>query len=383
MSNKHLLLRQETLALTKVNDFLDRIARNSEKSKETYASALSYFQTFLSNHEPHTSDTLDNIIDKLMGKEIDVYTILDNFVSYMSKLSPSTITLYISAVKSYLQYYDVEISSSKFKRRVKLPKNHKVKEVAIDANDIRKILKSCNNTRIKSVLYVLASSGVRITECLAIRNKDIDFSVTPTRIRVRAEIAKTRTERYVYISNEATQFLKEWLDWKYRDRKDKKRIPPKLPDDIVFSGNTFVRNPQKPHSLYIKVLQYFHRILKVLNMDERKENMLRHKITIHSFRRFVYTTICNAVNQGFAEEYLGHSGSVYHTMKEAERREIYATKIMKYLTFLDFSGLETVSKNIEIKLEEKDRQIEALMKRQERTDLLIQSLIDSGVLKSK
>jgi hypothetical protein len=42
-------------------------------------------------------------------------------------------------------------------------------------------------------------------------------------------------------------------------------------------------------------------------------------------------------------------------MKEPVKREICATKCMKYLTFLDYSELETTGKNIEAKLEEKDR----------------------------
>jgi len=47
-------------------------------------------------------------------------------------------------------------------------------------------------------------------------------------------------------------------------------------------------------------------------------------------------------------------------MKESKKREIYSTKIMKYLTFLDYSTLETTGKNIEIKLEEKDKEIQIL-----------------------
>jgi integrase len=376
---KALLLREQTLSCQKVTNFLNSIGRNSEKSRETYGTALAYFQTFLSNSETYRSFMIENIIDKIISKEIDVYLLLDNFVSYPKKLSPATITLYVSAVKSYLQYYDVDISIIKFKRRVKLPKNHTRKEEPIDANDIREILKSCNNIRIKAVLYVLASGGMRITEALAIRNKDIFFDsnpVNPTKIRIRAEYAKTRSERFVYISNEATKFLKEWLDFKYRDRRDKKRMPPKLPDDIIFSGKAFVKNEQKPRALYIKVLQQFHRILKALKMDEKKDGMLRHKITIHSLRRFVYTTLCNCVDQGFAEEFLGHSGSVYHTMKEEQRRQVYATKCMKYLTFLDYSHLEARGKNVEAKLEEKDREITYLRDRDTDKEDTIKHLSD-------
>jgi hypothetical protein len=50
---------------------------------------------------------------------------------------------------------------------------------------------------------------------------------------------------------------------------------------------------------------------------------------------------------------LGHNKSPYYTKKETERREIYASKCMKYLTFLDYSTLETTGKNIEAKLSER------------------------------
>ena len=99
-------------------------------------------------------------------------------------------------------------------------------------------------------------------------------------------------------------------------------------------------------------------------------------------RRHAKTVISDQVGQDYSEWFLGHAKSPYWTMKEAKRREIYATKIMKYLTFLDYSTLETTGKNIEAKLNEKDRQLDILMKKQEKFETLIQSLIDSGILKS-
>jgi len=56
---------------------------------------------------------------------------------------------------------------------------------------------------------------------------------------------------------------------------------------------------------------------------------------------------------------------------------------MKYLTFLDYTTLETTGKSIELKLSEKDKQIEELVKKQERFEQLVQSLIDTGQLKPK
>jgi hypothetical protein len=56
----------------------------------------------------------------------------------------------------------------------------------------------------------------------------------------------------------------------------------------------------------------------------------------------------------------GYNGSVYYTKKESERREIYLTKCMKYLTFLDYTILEARGKSIEAKLSEKDLEMQAM-----------------------
>ncbi len=74
----------------------------------------------------------------------------------------------------------------------------------VDAADIRRILLSCNNRRIKAYLLFLASGGMRTIEALAVRVKDLDFTMSPTKVHIRKEYAKTRVARDVYISDEFT-----------------------------------------------------------------------------------------------------------------------------------------------------------------------------------
>jgi hypothetical protein len=61
---------------------------------------------------------------------------------------------------------------------------------------------------------------------------------------------------------------------------------------------------------------------------------------------------------------------------EKEREKLFS-KIEPYLTYLDYNVLERKTK-----LSEKDKQIETLMKKQEQFEQLLQSVIDSGQLKS-
>lgn len=347
--------------LLKTKTFLQSISRNSLRSKNAYKSGLEHFNKFL--QEKYSQHNIETILEPLLQNKIDVYELLDKFVSYLlytnPDLTPNSIKLYLASIRSYLAYYDIDVIPSKFRRKVKQPKVYREDEEPLDVSDIRKILLSCNNRRLKAYLLVLASGGTRAVEALAIRIKDIDFSISPIKIHIRKEYTKTKGARDIYISEEATQYLKQWIGWKYRDKGENTKRS--HPDDLVFSIYS-IKNEPNPTHLYPKIIAEFEKLLKVAGLDKRKEEGVykRRKITLHSFRRFVKTVISDQVNQDYSEWFLGHNKSPYYTKKEPDRREIYATRCMKYMTFLDYTTLEATGKNIESKLQEKDKEIHTL-----------------------
>jgi integrase len=374
-----LLKRTKQIELSpKVKVFLDAISRNSIKSKRSYSSGITLLQNFLNEKEQqlkYQGCNCETILQPLSENKVSIYELFDNFVSYILAtkpgITPNSLSLYITALKSYFAYYDIDVIPSKFKRRVKMPKLYREDEQALDVSDIRKILLACNNRRLKAYLLVLVSGGMRAVEGLAIRLKDIDFSVSPTKIHIRKEYAKTKVARDIYISDEATQYLKHWIDWKY-DNKERPRTPSS--EDLVFT----LHKGTNPNVIYIKICTEFQKLLVVAGLNERKENGIhkRRKITLHSFRRFVKTVISDQTNQDYSEWFLGHSKSPYYTKKEPDRREIYATKCMKYLIFLDYTTLEATGKNIETKLSEKEKEIQSLRKQQQERDDALTSLSD-------
>ena len=357
-----------------VKMFLSSMERNSIKSRHAYQYGLIHFQRFLSRK--YSDYNLETVLKPLTENKINPYELLDSFISYMqtsnATLTPSSINLYMASIRSYFAYNDVDVIPSKFKRKVKMPKSYREDEEPLDISDIRKILLACDNRRLKTYLLVLASGGMRAVEGLAIRIKDIDFSVNPTKIHIRKEYAKTRVARDIYISNEATHYLKHWLDWKYNNPE---RPRPQDENDLVF---TIFRN-KNPNTLYISILIEFQKLLAIVGLNERKEGgkQRRRKITLHSFRRFTKSVISDQVSQDFSEWFLGHNKSPYYTKKEPERREIYGTKCMKYLTFLDYTTLEATGKSIEANLREKDREIAGLKEKYD-TDiaLLKEAMLD-------
>lgn len=88
----------------------------------------------------------------------------------------------------------------------------------------------------------------------------------------------------------------------------------------------------------------------------------------------MHSTITDLAGKDYAEWFLGHAKSSYYTKKEPERREIYATKCMKYLTFLDYTLLEARGRSTETSLQEKDREIQALKAQMTQTEQQIVNL---------
>jgi integrase len=295
------LTRHRIEELTKVKVFLDSIGRNSRESRNAYHRGLVHFQNFLD--EIYPTITVESILQPLVRGEINVYELLDNFVPFLIKLklAVNSITLYMTAVRSYLAYYDIDIIPAKFKRKVKMPKVCREDEEPIDARDIRKILLSCNNRRLKTFILILASGGMRTREALATRLQDIDFSVTPTKIHIRKEFAKTKAARDIYVSDEATHYLKQWLDWKYRDKGIEWTKTPNT-NDLVFAVNCIVSEPNPSH-IYVKIIMEFEKLLTIVGMDERKEGMKREKLlSIHFvdlLRQSLATKQTKTIQNGF------------------------------------------------------------------------------------
>ena len=368
-------LHRQIEKLPRVERFLSSLKRNSLSTSNGYKTSIAYFHEFsLRNY----NQTADSILQMLINKEVDVYSLLDEFIGFVKakQVIPSSIIKYLTGLRSYLSYYDVDIVPAKFKRRVRIPKVYYDEEEPIDARDIRQMLLNCHNRRLKAFILVLASSGLRASEACAIRLCDIDFTTRPTKIHVRKEYAKTRVSRDIWISDEATKYLQDWLVFKYgydiltifdtsisnNNTSTNKNKMNRISQSLVFQVQ-LNNNHVTPKSLYLKMLIQFQRLLEIAGFGDRKEGMARRKITFHSCRRFVKTVLSDNVGKEYSEWYLGHAKSGYYVSKPEVRASAYTENAMKYLTFLDYSTLEATGKNIEAKLSEKEQEIMILRQR--------------------
>jgi Phage integrase family len=235
---------------------------------------------------------------------------------------------------------------------------------------------------------LLAATGMRATEALSIRIKDLDLKSNPGKVFVRGAYTKTKTDRTVFLTQEITQQLNSWLNYKYRTRrvcyKDEQtgktttevRTPEKKESDLVFAVYQSTKTPI-PANLYIDFRDSFGKTLDSTNKDEREEgsNGRRREITLHSFRRFVKTTISDLGFADFSEWFIGNSGSTYWRKKESKKAELFR-KIEPYLTFLNIHQLERQGADIQTKVQELEELNSSLRERDKVKDDAMAHLSD-------
>lgn len=132
----------------------------------SYSSGLTHFQKFLSHDDggEYRKYNIETMLNALSNIKINIYELLDDYVSFLitsQGIAPKSISLYLAALRSYFAYYDIDVIPSKFRRKVKVPKVYREDELAIDVEDIRKVILSCSNRRLKAYLLILACSGLR------------------------------------------------------------------------------------------------------------------------------------------------------------------------------------------------------------------------------
>jgi integrase len=361
-----------SFAITK---YIKKISESNRKTGIQYLSRLRQFADYFTHTYHHSIDEL--IINKIFT--VDVYDLLSGYVSYLVnkkgnidhnyRVSNSTIKQNVITAKNFLEAHDIEIFDRKFKLKVKIPKAVRRYKEALSKDTIVKILETCSNIRLKTYVLFLAATGCRASEGCAIRLCDLDLD--KCKVYIRGDLSRMKTDRYVFLTDELVNQLRLWLDYKYRTRRKYLReehknmyfTPNRNDYDLVFASS-FDGTPENFREedidhLYVTLLILFEKTMDQLKVGYEDISKRRRKITLHSMRRFVKSTISDLGFSDYSEWYIGHEGSTYYRRSEKEKQELF-NKIEPYLTFLDQTTLERkgvdMSNRIEI-MEQENREL--------------------------
>ena len=134
----------------------------------------------------------------------------------------------------------------------------------------------------------------------------------------------------------------------------------KYPNHYLFASYRSNSETINPHKIYLVMHRNFKNLLKKVNMDSIRSGV-RRDINFHLLRTYCKTTVSNISNSDFSEYILGHAGSRYYEAPQKEINALYL-RCEKYLTYLDYSVLEAVSKDTEAQLESMQKQMEGFRK---------------------
>lgn len=357
-------------------DFLESVyvLSHSKGTFSAYEKALSNknktgFCDFIK--EKYNLDEFE-LVEKIKENSLDVYKILREFVVFLdlSGYKPSSIKSRLAAVKGYLRHLGIKIYSEDCRHSVRLPKNIMRKEEPLTKEMLLRLLRN-STPKLQTVILVAVASGMRIGEIVQLQIRDIDFEYKPTKIRIRAETTKTREERETFLTEEATNSLKDYLkrffNWKEGERNEN------LKSQIIFGRTSLSshkikldKNDKKdPFMKAENVLQkaLYRQIRRIPDLSRDNENG-RKVIHFHAFRKYFRTVVGNACGRDFAEALIGHKFylSTYYNLSEAQKKELYL-KAEPYLTISDLTKVEANLKDVMKKYDELETKYNNLMNR--------------------
>lgn len=255
-----------------INDFLLYLELDLNYSKNT-------INTYL-NSLNHLKDNTNKDLLKLTSNDIE------KFISKL-EIDSRSIANYLSAYKTFYNYY---IKIGKLNNNpidsISSPKLAKHLPVYLTVDEVDKLLdieiKDAFSARNKSILEVMYSSGLRISELINLEFKNIDLNDSIIRV-----MGKGSKERIVPISDLAIKYLKIYVK-DYRADLVKKET-----NNYVYLNNHGKKMTRQGVFKMIKKLTSE----KGINKDV-SPHTLRHSIATHMLE--------NGADLRIIQEFLGH-----------------------------------------------------------------------------
>lgn len=222
---------------------------------------------------------------------------IESFFLYLRKQgkSDSTVHIYYESLKFFYSMHNL---------KERLPYynfshcNNKLPEILCQ-NEVFHLLEQCNSLKYRTLLTLIYSAGLRISEAVRLKLSDIDFS----RKQIFIRNGKNKKDRYTLLANEAILLLKQYMQIYH-------------PIDFIFYSNDITKSISTDC-----IQQYFKKLLSQCNISK--------SIHVHTLRH------C------FATHLLENGTDIFYIMHLLGHSNIQTTMI--YLHMQSLEGLNIVS----------------------------------------
>jgi len=192
--------------IDKYLEYLKIIKKYSAKTIEAYKEDLIEYNEFLGNNFTN----ITNINKELVNKYLKYL--------YERKLNKNTICRKLSSIRGLYNYLILEeIITDNYFNNVSNPKKEEYLPKFLKESDLNKIFEVCiDNTPINQrdtvIIELLYATGLRVSELVNIKLKDID-----TKEKTIKVLGKGSKERIVIYNNHTSTALKKYLDSGYNE----------------------------------------------------------------------------------------------------------------------------------------------------------------------
>lgn len=292
-------------------------------TRRTYYAALKKYLSIVLGHP--VADIDAGMSSYLSSRDVAGITAdLTRFYSLpgISDLSPLTRRLYLSSIENYLRdccNFSIPAVNAKLRARsVGVHPSPATDDIAPTRDILRELL-AVAPPRLRCEVLICCSSGLRISELLALRFDDVYLDEVPARVVVRAENSKNGSARHSFMSSEAVESLRSFIrilpeDTARHERDCRRTIPGfKIDTSRIFPYTTYNES------------QHLARVLDSCGLGSRSPVTDRHLLHFHSFRKWFVTQAKKGAHSDFVESWAGHkgylSGAYFRPSMDDERAE--------------------------------------------------------------
>jgi site-specific recombinase XerD len=235
-------------------------------SKLTIKTYTTLFEEFINYYHKHDIARIDE-------------TMIKAFLRYLvteRKVSVSYQNQSINAIKFY---YERILGGQRKIYCIDRPRREKTLPTVLGSEEIIDIINVVENLKHKAILMTIYSAGLRISEAINLKIKDIDSK----RMQIRVEQSKGKKDRYTLLSTKTLEILRKYfVEYK--------------PKTLLFEG----LNGEKYSSRSIQ---------SILKMAVAKTTIQK-QVTVHTLRHSFATHLLeNGTDLRYIQNLLGHENS--------------------------------------------------------------------------
>ena len=364
---------------------------------------MNKLENFLNEHEGATKNSYGLSLKQFFEwKKTDADSYIKSFKSLNEEQKEELLEEYQNDIKEYWKYikqrwkpkytrnaklnpvrqllieYKIELPMV-FWKRLKKDKDKGARALTQDRapthHELRRIIHE-GKPIARSISLIAISTGMRLGEILQLKISDIDWKQKPVWINIRGETTKTGDPRTVYLTEEASNVLENWMYIKDENGKTnrdkwfetvqsrmqklaeaKPELFKKLKDRHKHDdGTIFPITRQTAES-------YWQTMLKRANLDMRDTSTNLRVLHFHTLRKFFRSSMAKPLGLDVTEALMGHSGyltDAYRRYSKSDLAKLFLDNQQHVTVIQEPKDVKKLEQDMDKRLQEKDQQMKSM-----------------------